>query len=122
MTEKPLIDVDVRETALIATIRRAALDERSSARVESEVSGAASEYPGLPVILDLSRVNFAPSVALSALVRLRNGFKFEGRRLLLAAPARPVRDTIAVTRLDRIIETFGTLDEALRATAATDPL
>lgn len=111
--EQPLVELVVRPEALVVVVQRTALDERAASRLEAEVSAAAAANPGLPVVLSMAKVNFAPSVALGALVRLRNGLRFEGRRVILTNLTRPVRETIAVTRLDRVLEIQPTVEQAL---------
>ncbi len=115
MSDRNVSEIEVREKAIIAVIQRSALDERAAAALEDEIVAAAAQHPGLPVILDFGKVQFAPSVALGTLVRIRNGFKFENRRLLLANLTGPVRGTVNVTRLHRIVEVHATLDAALAA-------
>lgn len=121
MPGRDVTAMQVRENALVATVQRAALDERSATSLEQEVSTVAAQNPGLPVVLDLGRVTFAPSVALGALVRLRNGFRFESRRLILANVTKAVRDTLAVTRLDRVLELQPNVEAALKAIEDSKP-
>lgn len=121
MPGRDVTATQVREGALVATVQRAALDERSATSLEQEVSTVAGQNPGLPVVLDLGRVTFAPSVALGALVRLRNGFRFESRRLILVNVTKAVRDTLAVTRLDRVLEIQPSVEAALKAIEDAKP-
>lgn len=121
MPGRDVTATQVRESALVATVQRAALDERSATSLEQEVSTVAGQNPGLPVVLDLGRVTFAPSVALGALVRLRNGFRFESRRLILVNVTKAVRDTLAVTRLDRVLEIQPSVEAALKAIEDAKP-
>ncbi|MEP0846346.1 MAG: STAS domain-containing protein [Phycisphaerae bacterium] len=121
MPGRDVTAVQIRKNTLVATVQRAALDERSANSLEQEVSAAASQHPGLPVVLDMGRVSFAPSVALGALVRLRNGFRFESRRLILANVLKAVRDTLAVTRLDRVLELQPNVESALKAIGESKP-
>lgn len=121
MPGRDVTATQVRDSALVATVQRAALDERSATSLEQEVSTVAGQNPGLPVVLDLGRVTFAPSVALGALVRLRNGFRFESRRLILVNVTKAVRDTLAVTRLDRVLELQPNVEAALKAIQDAKP-
>jgi anti-sigma B factor antagonist len=65
------------------------------------------------VVLDLAGVSFVDSVGVGVIVgghaRLRHG----GRLLHLAAPTTSVRNLLGLTRLDALIPTFETVDEAV---------
>jgi anti-anti-sigma factor len=80
------------------------LDETNLAAVRSEVSAAGAESPQLPVALDLANVGFVPSLSLGGLVQLLQIFKARGQRLVLVNLQPAVRQTITVTRLDRLFE------------------
>lgn len=97
----------------IAVARRALSDSAASALV-TEVTAAGDAQPGLPIILDLKKVEFVPSAVLGALVRLSQTMRLDGRRLILVHVDRRVRGTLSVTRLEKILELRETLEDAVR--------
>jgi anti-sigma B factor antagonist len=80
------------------------LDETNLAAVRAEASAAGLESPELPVALDMGKVGFLPSLSLGGLVQLMQVFKVRGQRLVLANLQPAVRQTITITRLDRLFE------------------
>jgi anti-sigma B factor antagonist len=65
------------------------------------------------VVLDLGGVAFLDSVGVGVIVGGHTRLRHEGRLLHLAAPTTPVRNLLGLTRLDAIIPTFDTVDEAV---------
>ncbi len=64
------------------------------------------------VVLDLEGVPFLDSVGVSVIVGGHKRLRHDGGILHLAAPTAPVRKVLGLTRLDAIIPTFETVDEA----------
>ena|ERR1044071_3382682 len=108
-----VISVEPNEKALVISVLCKRLDEMSVKSLESEVTEAAAAAPGKPIVMDLSKLDFAPSVALGALARLVGDFKFFGRRCILAGVTQRVRGTMNVTRLDTLIEIRPSVADAL---------
>jgi len=113
MSERPLITTAPHDEIVHVIVQRATLDEQAALALELSVARAAQESPRAPVVIDMAKVRFMPSVALGALVTLRKGFHLEGRRLILVGLQRQVRQVIEVTGLDRLIGLFGTVEDAL---------
>jgi len=113
MPDEGIIAIQAHDEVVLAVVLKSALDEKAAKQLELEVSAAAAARPGLPVVLDLAKVRFVPSVALGALVTLRKGLHFEGRALALLNVARQVRQVLSVARLDQLVAVYDTLDEAL---------
>ena len=84
------------EQVLLVQIERPMLNDNATEQLDSEVSAAAAERAEVPVVLDLAKVRFVPSVALGALVNLNNGLNMAGRRLILINVIRQVRGTAPV--------------------------
>lgn len=108
----PLIEVAPHPEALHIIVRKSALDERAARQLETEVSQAAAGRSG-PVILDMAKVRFAPSVALGALAQLWKGLNMVGRPLALINVNRQIRDILSVTKLDSLMGIYASVDEAL---------
>jgi anti-anti-sigma factor len=96
--------VERHPSVVVVRLRADRLDETNLAAVRSEVSAAGLESPHLPVALDMGNVAFLPSLSLGGLVQLAQLFKARSQRLVITDLQAPVRETITITRLDRLFE------------------
>lgn len=101
--------------ALIIEVQSKSLDESSTRELVDFVLGEATTRPGVPIVLDMAKVRFAPSVALGALVQMSKSFSFEKRRIALINVHQRITDTIRVTQLHRILELHHDLDRVLKS-------
>ena len=106
--------VEQHPGVIVVRIQADRLDETNLTAVRSEVSAAGLESPHLPVALNMSNIVFMPSLSLGGLVQLAQIFKGRGQRLVLANLQPPVRQTITITRLDRLFEIQDDLSMLLR--------
>lgn len=113
MVIQRVITVEPHEQVILAVVQPSRLDSETAARLEDEASRAALEKPSLPFVLDFSKVDFAPSVALGALAVLFKGLKLSNRTAFLVGATPQIRRTLSVTRLDDFISVRDTLDDAL---------
>src|SRR5437899_2010355 len=104
MADTSIISIEAGDRALVIAVLRRGLDEETTRRLDSEVSAAAADAPGKPIIIDLAKLDFAPSVALGTLVRMVKDFKFFGRRVIVTGVNPRVRGSMNVTRIDQVIE------------------
>ena len=88
------------------------LDLATAPRLRQDLVEASASGSSL-VVLDLRRVDFLDSVGLSVIVGGHKRLRHEGRMLALAAPQAIVRRVLGVTRLDALIPTYDTVDEAV---------
>lgn len=76
------------------------------------------EGPSPNLVLDLAKVEFVSSVGLRALVMINSQAKKDGRKFALAAPSQVVKEVLAIARLNTVIPSFATVDEATKAQRA----
>jgi anti-anti-sigma factor len=67
------------------------------------------------IVLDLGATETIDSTALGAVVQLFKSLRAQGGDLRIARISEGVRRVFAITRLDRIFETFDSLDAAVNA-------
>jgi len=115
MSDELVTEIQPHEKVLHLVVLKRSLKEASSRQLVDEVLTAAATTPRLPIVLDLSRVRFAPSVALGSLMRLSKSLKLDGRRLALIGIDRRVMTAIRVTQLHTVIEIHDTLEQVLAA-------
>jgi len=106
-------EIRPHEQVLLIGVLSHSLDEATMTKLSVDVMTAAGKRPQVPVVLDVSRVRFAPSVALGLLVQLSRGLKLEGRRLALIGVQPRLLTTIRVTRLDSQMEICESVDQVV---------
>ena len=120
MSDEPVTKIQPHDQVLLIVVCRRSLDELSTQVLFDDILTAASRRPGVPIVLDMERVKFAPSVALGSLLQLSKSFSFERRRIVLIGIDPRVLQTIRVTRLDRVLEIRGSLDEVVQSLRRPD--
>ncbi len=100
LTDATVLRCDGRLTMVAAPVLKSAIDEV----VES---GQAR------VVIDLSETSFVDSSGLGALVAGLKRTRQAGGDLRIAEPQEQVRMVLALTNLDRILQPFDRLEEAL---------
>lgn len=104
MPDPKVTSIERQSSLVVVHVEVERLEENSLATVRADVSAAGAESPQLPVVLDLAKVSFMPSLSLGALVQLTRQFKARNQRLVLIGLQPFVRETMAITRLDRLFE------------------
>jgi anti-anti-sigma factor len=112
MPDDTVTQVQPHDRVLLLTVQKRSLDEEAARLLAEEVLTAAAQKPDALIVLDLSRVRFAPSVVLGSLVQLGRNLRLERRRLAIVGLEGRVRDTFRVTRLDQILEIFDSVAQA----------
>lgn len=67
------------------------------------------------LVVDVSEVSFMDSSGLGALLGCYRRMQAEGRGFALAAPSHRLREVLGLSGLDRTIEVFPSVDDALDA-------
>ena len=73
------------------------------------------------VVLDLSKLTYASSWGLAAMVRVHHHFAARGGRIAFANLHTAVATVLRVSRLDRLFDLHPTVSEAVRSMAAPSP-
>jgi anti-anti-sigma factor len=116
MGETATVDPVAIETAGDAVVARVNLklfDDKTLKRMTDMIEQAAARPGVMRVVLDLSRVQIVPSLGLGAIVQLSNKCKARQQRLKLAAVQPQVRQTMSITKLDRILDLEETVEAAI---------
>ena len=108
------IATETRGSALIVTPQIKMLDDEHLKAMSTAIDqGAGSNSAVSVVVIDLSKVQLLPSLALGLLVQVSNKCKARQQKLKLAGVQPAVRQVFAITRLDRIFEFVSTVDAAI---------
>ena len=113
MSEQESLVIHPHDEIIHAEVQCAELDEDVSNEMQDRMLEAAATNRRLPVVLDMSKVAFVPSLSIGALVTLLTELKKADQRLLLVGLQSPVREVLAITHLDRIFDIHDTVDAAL---------
>jgi anti-anti-sigma factor len=116
VSDKPSPDpvaVETRGSAVIARVDLKLFDDKTLKAMNQMIDEAAATPGIVNVVLDLSRVQIVPSLGLGALVQLSNKCKARQQRLKLAAVQPQVRQTMSITKLDRILNLVDSVEEGL---------
>ena len=111
MSEQAVLEIQPHQEVLLLAVQARTLDEDSTRALVDGVLAAAAQTPALPIVLDFSKVRFAPSVGLGSLVRLSNSFKPDGRRVAVIGLNQRLRETVRVTQLHRVLEIHDSLEQ-----------
>jgi len=115
MTQEKVIAVQPHDKVVWAVIQCEELNEDTTARMQDEICAAANAEPREPVVLDLSRVSFIPSLGLGGLINLVNYLSHEGHRFVLISLKPQILTTLKVTKLDKLFEIHDGIDAAVAA-------
>ena len=117
MSESPAtnpVPVETRGEAVIARPQSKMMDDVLLKALGQAVDEAAGASSGISlVVIDLSRAQIIPSLALGLLVQMSTKCKSRQQKLKLAAVQPTVRQVFAITRLDRIFDFAPTVEAAL---------
>ena len=117
MSDNCVSEVRPHDQVLLIEVGRRTLNDASTRTLVDEVYVAAGQHPKVPIVLDLARVKFAPSVALGSLVQLTKSFQLDGRQVALVGVDKRLMDAIRVTRLDKLLDIHKTVDEIISTTS-----
>jgi anti-anti-sigma factor len=109
MSEIKEIKIELSDEMVLAELQCSDMDEEHTADMQEKIS-AAVEKSQLPVVLDMSKVEFMPSLSLGALISIMQKLKKNGQRFILAGLQSKVRETLTACRLDKLFEIFDSVD------------
>ncbi|MHC4093605.1 MAG: STAS domain-containing protein [Planctomycetota bacterium] len=115
MPEPQVISIQPHAAATIVTIKGPDLDLPTIESMYTQIAAAAAGAPALPVVLSLAEIQYANSYAITTLLRLREDLQRAGQRFVLVDVGPFVRQTLAITRLERVFEILEDTNAALEA-------
>ena len=116
MPEAPVVDPLTIEDAGQAVVARVSIklfDDKTMKRMNDMIDQAAAKAGVIYVVLDMSKVQIVPSLGLGALVQMSNKCKARKQRLRIAGLQPQVRQTMTITKLDRILDLVDSVEEGV---------
>jgi anti-anti-sigma factor len=114
MAQPPATTIEQLTDAVVVRVQHTDMTEAHITEVQADITKAGTDQ-SLPVILDIAKVKYIPSLALGLFVRMANTFRARQQRFILASPQPTVRQVLAITRLDRAMEIQESVESALKA-------
>ena len=109
------VTIESNGDTVIARVDIKLFDDKTLKTMDQQIDEAAGK-PGVTlVVLDMSKVNIVPSLGLGMLVQMSKKCRARQQRLKLAAVHPMVRQTMAITKLDRILDLVDTVEDATNA-------
>jgi anti-sigma B factor antagonist len=121
MSDKPAISIQPQAELVCVAVHDAALKDATLDELHRALASAAEKHPNLPIVLDLTPVNYVPSMALGTLVMFMRQLKDTSQRFVLVGLQPEVRTVLAITRLDKLFEIKTDLEAAAKHLHATNP-
>jgi anti-sigma B factor antagonist len=114
MPSTSALSIEPAADHILVVVNQPQLNDTLLDKLHADTLAAAVQHPDLPVVLDLSQVNYVPSLALGTLVMLMRHLKNSNRRFMLVGLQPDVRTVLTITRLDKLFEIHPNLAEALK--------
>lgn len=114
MADSKSISITPHDEIVLAVVECERMDDDNTHVIEAEVSAVAAQADQLPVVLDLSKLEFMPSLSLGTLVNLQRECRKRKQRFIITGLHGAVRSSFAITRLDKLFDICGSVDDALR--------
>ena len=114
MSELNESKIETADSHILAEIQCTRLDEEHTQDLQDKVTAAIDAFGELPVIIDMSTVDFMPSLSIGALVAMLQQTKKRDQRLILTSLSETVRQVLAMCRLDKLFEIYDTSETAIQ--------
>src|SRR4051794_20442398 len=110
----PLITIEKVDNAIIAHVAIKFLEEKYVQELNQVIDHAAADSNITRVVVDLSRVQILPSMALGSLIQIAKNCTTRKQTLKLAAASPTLRQVFAITRLDRLFTFVDSVEAAVK--------
>jgi anti-sigma B factor antagonist len=107
-------DTTVVDSGATVIEAKGRLDVVAAPQLKALVQSAVG-YANTPVVVELSGVQFMDSTGLGALISGLRATRQAGSDLRIAGATSQVLSVLAMTRIDRVMRPYGSVEDALRA-------
>ncbi len=113
---EPARQVSVEEigSAVVIHVQGRLANMATAEQLLQTIEAIPATQAGRGVVLDLSGVEFLPTLCLGALVEMQKRCRQKSLTLKLAALRPAIKKVLSVTSLDSTFEIYGSVDEAVK--------
>lgn len=104
MSGDQVVSIEKRENALIASILCKDVDFGVSEALKKAVEKAEAEGTCKRCVIDMSEVEFLPSVGIGTLVHLLNASKSRGGELVLVGVNSKIREMLRISAIEQLFD------------------
>ena len=117
MSQAPIkISTDGGVTTVSLT-ERSIIDEVMIQQIGEALLKLVDSQPGLKMVLSFEGVDHMSSAALGVLITVNGRVKARNGQLRLCNIAKPIFEIFKITKLDKLFQTFGTEEQAVKSLA-----
>ncbi len=102
MSDHQVVSTENHENGLIAIVHCKEMDFATSKALTEAVDRAVAAQPCRRCVIDLSAVNFLPSVGIGALLKVRNSSRAENREVVLVGVDIKIREVLRCTAIEKL--------------------
>ena len=110
---EPCLQIDVDRRPDVAVVRLFGSATMDCIRVLSDAMSAVADEQPAQIIIDCSGLDFLCFEALGVFIVAHTRSHRHGGAVKLAAPRPHIAEMLAITKLNRVLPTFATIDQAL---------
>lgn len=112
---EPILTIRPHPQAIVAAVACRQLNLETSQRLRTELDAALAQSPTAPLVLDLSQVEFMPSLAMGILVTTHKTLTQAGRKCVVAGCQPFVLESLKLAALHRFFVIHDTVDAGLNS-------
>lgn len=115
MSDTPAANVSIETsgTAVIARVVAKLLEDKDLRALGKQVDESAAPGAVSVVVLDMSKVQFLPSLSLGILVQMSTKCRARQQKMKIAGLSPQLKEMFRITKMDRILELVDSVDSAL---------
>ncbi len=102
MSDHQVVSTENHENGLVAIVHCKEMDFAASEALTEAVDRAVAAQPCQRCVIDLSAVNFLPSVGIGSLLQVLNSSKAENRELVLVGVDIKIREVLRCTAIEKL--------------------
>ncbi len=100
--DNQVVSTENHENGLIAIVHCKEMDFAAGEALKEAIDRAVAAQPCQRCVIDLSAVNFLPSVGIGALLQVLNSSKAENRELILVGVDPKIREVLRLSAIEKL--------------------
>ncbi|MCG8403942.1 MAG: STAS domain-containing protein [Phycisphaerales bacterium] len=113
MASPSFVNIQSKDKAVLARIDCRELNHETTDKMKEALRAVSVEHPNQSMVLDLSQVEFIPSLALGAMVEVHHIYRKAGRKLILAGVVPKALEVMKLSSLDNLFDIYDDVQTAM---------